>query len=292
MHFHLDRGDLHSYRLLLNLHRFHLQGFGLEPIQSLVSGFDTKIDPSVDSTGFVAARFLHDNLFKTVSDRDAAGWSPLCYAAVAGSASLVEALLQTKADANDWTTKLTRSLNLPNKLPVLSLTAAYHSNDVMSLLLSARAKVNARCSYWGTALSWAAGGDNPSAVRLLLEARVNPHNRAFPGIRPFRSACVCGSARVMKEMLRINMPGISLRFSLHTALAFFGDSRTISCLIEASADVNEQLHVPVARMEWWGLLKMLHAAHYVSPLNLDYFGLSSLWCDSLDLRHSDIKVWI
>jgi len=264
----LNSGDLHSYRLLLNLHRFHLQGFGLEPIQSLVSGFDTKIDPSVDSTGFVAARFLHDNLFKTVSDRDAAGWSPLCYAAVAGSAALVEALLQTRADANDCTTKLTRSANLSKRLPVLSLAATYHSNDVMGLLLSARAKVNARCSYWGTALSSAAGGDNPSAVSLLLEARANPHLRGVPSVTPFRTTCVLGSARAMKEMLRINMPGISLRFSLHTALAFFGDSSTISCLIEASADVNEQLHVPVARMEWWGLLKMLHAAHYVRPSTL------------------------
>ncbi len=181
---------------------------------------------------------------------------------------MVEALLQTRADANDCTTKLTRSVNLTNKLPVLSLAATYHSNEVLSLLLSAHAKVNARCSHWGTALTWAAGGDNPSAVRLLLEARVNPHLRCFPGLRPFRSTCVCGSARAMKEMLRINMPGISLRFSLHTALAFFGDSNTISCLIEASADVNEQLHVPVARKVWWGLVKMLHAAHYVSPSTL------------------------
>ena len=46
-------------------------------------------------------------------------------------------------------------------------------------------------------------------------------------------------------MLTIQPP-VSLRFALHSALAFDGQN-TISCLIDASADVNERLQIPMAR---------------------------------------------
>ena len=45
---------------------------------------------------------------------------------------------------------------------------------------------------------------------------------------------------------------------------FFGDVDTVSCLIEAAADVNEPFRVPLGS-PWWFLLKMLHARHYLSP---------------------------
>lgn len=61
---------------------------------------------------------------------------------------------------------------------------------------------------------------------------------------------------------------VSLRFCLHSALAFEGQSDAISCLIEAKADVNERLQIPMSRRSWWGLLKIYHAAHYVSPSKL------------------------
>ena len=55
--------------------------------------------------GYALARFLHDNCFKSAADRDSAGWSPLCYAAIKGDTALVKALLENKADANDHLTK-------------------------------------------------------------------------------------------------------------------------------------------------------------------------------------------
>ena len=58
---------------------------------------------------------------------------------------------------------------------------------------------------------------------------------------------------------------VSLRFCLHTAMIFFGDADTVSCLLQAEADINEQLRIPVAQGAWWSLLKMLHFKHYLSP---------------------------
>ena len=72
----------------------------------------------------------------------------------------------------------------------------------------------------------------------------------------------------VKEML-IKMK-VSLRFCLHTALALHGDSNTISCLIQARADVNERLKIPMGRTAWWGLMKALHGVHHLSPSSLTY----------------------
>ena len=40
---------------------------------------------------------------------------------------------------------------------------------------------------------------------------------------------------------------VNFRFSLHIGLAFFVDGPTISYLISATADVNEQLKIPIMR---------------------------------------------
>lgn len=62
---------------------------------------------------------------------------------------------------------------------------------------------------------------------------------------------------------------MSLRFCLHNALGLFNQSATtISCLIDASADVNEQLRIPVSRTAWWSLFKWLQAKHYVRQSSL------------------------
>lgn len=181
LHALLNSGDLHGYRFLLNLHRVYFDGVeDLHPIQSLVPNFVTEIDPVADADGFIMARFLHDNLFKSICDRDAAGWSPLCYAVLTGRVALVSALLKGKADVNDRITKMKLDANLTKHLPVLSLAATYHATEVLRLLLPQGARVNGLCVNRGSALGWAGVGDNASAVQVLLEARVDPHLKA-PG---------------------------------------------------------------------------------------------------------------
>ena len=57
---------------------------------------------------------------------------------------------------------------------------------------------------------------------------------------------------------------MSLRYSLHSALALDGESDTVLCLLEAAADVNERLKIPMSR-SWWSVLKMLRMLHPLSP---------------------------
>jgi len=167
--------DLHKYRFLLNLHHLHFAGIeGLDRVESLIPDFSSDIDPASDPEAFIVARFLHDNCFKTVLERDSAGWSPLCYAVVNGDAFLVKALLKSKADPNDRLSKNNKKVNLPKNMPVVCMAAAYYSNDVLEVLLAHRASVNARCSQGATPLAWAASSDNAAAVGILSKNFADP----------------------------------------------------------------------------------------------------------------------
>ena len=266
LHSLLDKGEFAKYRFLLNLQGYYLQGCDQQAFQGLVPGFHTEIDAFKDADAFLVARFLHDNCFQSVLERDEAGWSPLCYAVLTGNCSLVRALLSSRADANDFITKANKSAGFSKRLPVLHLAATRRSNEVMRLLLSEKAKVNARDGIYATALTWAALSDNAAGARILLEAGLDPAIKSLAvGVSPFRTACIVGSPALMKEMLRVIPEKVSLRFALHSALAFSGNSATISCLIEASADVNEQLRIPRSRTAWWVFLRVLHGIHYLSP---------------------------
>ena len=263
----LRAGDIKGYRFLLNTQGRYLEGVDEDPIQGLIPSFHTELDPTTDPESFIVSRFLHENLFQTIFDRDLAGWSPLCYAAMSGSVSVVSALLSSRVNPNDATTKVRIEVNLSKQLPILSIATAYHSNEVVQLLLSARAHVNASCGLGSTPLSWASPSDNGAVVGLLLRAAADPHKKNRLHTSPFRMACSFGSVEVMKEMLAHT--NVSLRFCLHNALGLFNQSATtISCLIDASADVNEQLRIPVSRTAWWSLFKWLQAKHYVRQSSL------------------------
>lgn len=261
----LERQEVLKFRFLLNIHQKYLEGLGLAPIESLVPGFGTEINPVERPESFLVARFLHENLFKDVVERDAAGWTPLCYAAIKGDPFLVSALLRSRADANDRITRKTH--DLPKNCPVLSVAAAYQNNEVMQVLLAAQAKVSARCGYRGTALHWAASSGNVSGIRMLLEHKGDLSLRCLPGSSALKSACAQNRVAAIRELLK---HGMSIRYCLHTALLFFGDASTVSCLVEASADVNEQLKVPACKTGWWALLKVLRLQHHLKPSALTY----------------------
>jgi len=261
-------GDLHRYRFLLNLQYHYFQGL-VGPILISPESFDTT-GTREDADQSPVARFLHDNHFRRVLERDSAGWTPLCYAVLLGKDALVRDLISNRADPNDVITKKTKHAFLTKNLPVLSLAASYSTKEVVEVLLVARANINARCATGATALHWGAGvNDNADAVRLLLQARANPFIRSPPGVTPFRTSCLTGNVRCMSEMLTIQPP-VSLRFALHGALAFNGEENTISCLINASADVNERLRIPVTRPGFWAFMRTLHLKHYPSPSALTF----------------------
>ena len=72
----------------------------------------------------------------------------------------------------------------------------------------------------------------------------------------------------MIEILR--KANVNLRFSLHFGLIFYANIDTVSLLLKASADINEQLEVPMKKTGWWMLLKLLSLRHTVSPSALTY----------------------
>ena len=269
----LECKDLHNYRFLLNVQHHYLDGLSLQCIEGLLPAARAQIDPLTDPIGFATAKFLHGNAFTHVSQVDAAGWSPLCYAVVRGDVEVVQALLASRAHCQDVVKKASVDKFIAPKLPVLSLAAAYRSNDVMKLLLSYRANINARDGFRACALSPAGLSDNAAGVRILLEAQIDLNIHPLPGIHPFAAAAACNSLAYMQEIqahaqLDLSNCGNSwsLKFCLPFALiAGWPDDKVISYLIEARADVNQQLSLTLKEPLWWLFFNGHRARHFVSP---------------------------
>jgi len=265
----LEQGDWHSYRCLLNEQRVrYLKNLDVDPIDGLIPKPPTNIDPFSSPQAFALARFLHQNGFQNPLERDAKGWSPLCFAAMNGDVILVEALLDSKADVNDAITKAKKEMSLPKKMSVLSIAAFYHSSEVMQLLLARRAKVTAADAHQGTALHWASCSDNAEGVRILCAAGADPFKQCLPGLNSFNLACACSTANSMKELFA-QVPSLDLRHSLHFAMMFFGGySETVSFLIDVKADVNERFQVRMKEPVWWLIMNMAGIRHRLSPSRL------------------------
>ncbi|CAE7584650.1 ankrd52 [Symbiodinium natans] len=268
LHHHLARGDLHKYRFLLNSQSTRcLQNLDVDPIDGLVPGFHSDENPFTDPKAFLLDWFMHQNGFKSYTDYDSGGWSPLCFAVMRGNTALVQSLLDRHASPNDATQKPKKEMVFGRNLSVLSIAAIYNSNEVMHVLLEARANVNARDSHYGTPLHWANISNNSEGVRILCQAAADPNVRCFPGLTPFETACACSAISAMREMLA-QIPSTSLKRSLHWALMFHGGSTdTVRFLIDARANVDERFDVSVKEPTWWLLLTGASMKHRVSPSN-------------------------
>ena len=65
--YYLEHRQFHNYRYLLNSHAAaYFRALDVEPIDCLIPGFSTEIDPNVDYKGFMLERFLHHNGFRRV----------------------------------------------------------------------------------------------------------------------------------------------------------------------------------------------------------------------------------
>ena len=133
---YLRTGKLHYYRALWNLQTVVLRNLQVESVLDLIPGMESDIlDPAHYSTeefmyqnghsydltvwdssfpfafhtafccaahGHRCTRTVPGTLgFRRIDERDASGWTPLCYAALGGSPLQVSALLEARADAND-----------------------------------------------------------------------------------------------------------------------------------------------------------------------------------------------
>eukprot|EP00439_Symbiodinium_sp_Y106_P064731 s136_g10.t1 len=264
----LERGDLHSYRFLLNKqYGCCLQGLDTQPLEGLIPDFRPQSDPFLSPGSCAVERFLHENGFCTVQDRDTAGWTPLCYAVVSGDECLVAALIDNGANTNDYITRSKEEILFPKKMSVLSIAAHYRSNETIKVLLARRACVNVRDSFKTTALHWACTSDNCEAVRLLSVANGDLQQQEGVGFDTFVTACANGSCQILTKLLT-ESPDISLRNCLHWALLIAGGSRdAVSLLISADADVNETLDLTSSRVMKLALT-VYGFRHRISPSRL------------------------
>ncbi|CAE7607233.1 caiap [Symbiodinium sp. CCMP2592] len=239
----LEQGDLHNYRFLLNQQAaFFFANTDIDPIDALVPYFKSQADPFTAPLDVAVEWFLHQNGFQEPISRDPAGWTPLCYAVMAGSPSLISALLERKADCNDRISKHKKDFMFPKGMSVLALAAYFHNTGALQVLLAARASLYACDSHRKTPLHWACISDNDTAVRELGEAHADLGQHAIPGVDPLNLACAFGSVGAMTELFGRHQR-FCLQNSLHFALGNEGGSaQVISTLIQARADVNDKFH--------------------------------------------------
>ena len=260
----LREGDLHNYRFILNQQATRLRNLNIDPVDLAIPGFNPSQDPFVNPEAFALARFMHQNGFEAVTQIDEAGWSPLCYAAMNGSSAVVSELLRRRADANECTQKGTKEAQFPKKMTALSLSACFRSNEVMQVLLSARAAVNVRDGRRQTALHWACISNNAEGVRILVKAGANAEMLAITGQSAFQLACSAGALEAISEIL-LQFPKQDLQYSLHFAFLLGGGSgHLVRTLFEAKADVNERLELLQTKyLLLWTLCKAASFSHRV-----------------------------
>ena len=126
----LEVKDFCKYRFLLNQQVVLLRNSNTEPHPGfLTSDVGSSNLGESASLHQVVQKFLAENGFEKVVQRDRAGWSPLLYAALKGDETLVEALLVHRADPNDSIHKVQKSITFVKGTPAVSLDMIFFSKD-------------------------------------------------------------------------------------------------------------------------------------------------------------------
>jgi 26S proteasome non-ATPase regulatory subunit 10 len=177
-------------------------------------------------------------ILKMADSVDEDGRTQLHHAAVAGSADLVLALLESgarvsTADEAQWS-------------PLHSAASAGHVN-VCDLLLHARADVNARNESKSTPLHYALSKGHGAVAVRLLESGADPASVDVSGSTPLHRACSAGrvdAVRTVCDVLRIGALNAVDRLGntpLHNA-ALESNEGICAALIDAGADINIRNH--------------------------------------------------
>lgn len=116
----LNKKDFCKYRFLLNQQVVLLRNSNTEAHPGFLPA-DVGSNLESASNLQVVQKFLAENGFEKVVQRDRAGWSPLLYAALTGNEKLVEALLVHRADPNDSIHKVQKSIIYVKGTPAVSL---------------------------------------------------------------------------------------------------------------------------------------------------------------------------
>ncbi|CAK9101245.1 Ankyrin repeat and KH domain-containing protein 1 (HIV-1 Vpr-binding ankyrin repeat protein) (Multiple ankyrin repeats single KH domain) (hMASK) [Durusdinium trenchii] len=230
----MERGDLHQYRLLLNLQRVQFRHLA-EPNRSFLPDFAKEEEADDDLCG--VANFLYQNGFRCITERSDAGWTPICFAALDGEPRLMLKLIESHADVNASLTKPEPLLGFGVGTCCLSIAAYVKNNEALQLLISHRADLNHVDSFSATVAHWAAVGGNTEGLRILRDAGASFEGANVLGYSPFRMACSGGHVEAMK-MLLAHTPLLEVDLGVHTAILHEGRRPFKGLVIPAGSPVS------------------------------------------------------
>jgi len=249
----LRHSELQTYRMVLNLQHVYIRKKQLgikrtSSTKSLVLGGKTQLSD-----------FMKENGFESATDCQF-GWSPACFAALRGDVQVLKELLAGRVNVNDRIRADEKKFHLEKGMSLLMICAQFCNNVCMRLLLEQRADVNLRDRIGATAIHRAGIGNNAEGIRMLVQARCNPHQGDTFGHNALLPICGWGSIDSLRALLEM-APGIKMHRALHVAV--FGEgapAQIIPELLLAGVDINEplsfslktrfQLHV-LARLAKW-----------------------------------------
>ena len=165
---YLDEEDFHNYRLLLNTQAVHFRKLSVRSVESLLP--HTCSDEQ-DPASFALGQFLEQNGFANAVERNDVGWTPLCYAALAGDPLVLAALLQQKANVNDGIGRQDPMLQFASGTSVLDICVCLHHNNAARMLIDFSADLRQKDGLRATAAHWACVGNNvegscPRIIRI------------------------------------------------------------------------------------------------------------------------------
>ncbi|CAE8744064.1 unnamed protein product, partial [Polarella glacialis] len=248
----LAMGKFHEYRLLLNLQRNLLQNLPIGSITEVVPSLladktDNDAVPPGDEQSAIVPQFMHQNGFTSIDEKDEGGWTPLCFAALNGDHVLIQGLLNLRADVNDCLSKTDPLFHFYRGMSVLTFCAMFSNNTAMKLLIAEKADLDASDSFGVGALTMAGYGGNCEGIKILMDSSCNPELKDILGLSPIVPACVWGrhesvAAFVEAGVLVSGNHGMPL---LHASLLNKGDPILVQRLLEARADIDEPLELPL-----------------------------------------------
>lgn len=227
-----------GYRALLNQQAMMLRGmdcdfFSPEVPEGLGQDGQGQIDPSPSRV----AGFLHQNGFSRIWESDGGGCLPLHYAALKGDPWLVQDLLALQADPNQGTKRFHPDLGLERGVSALAIACQFKNNQVVKVLISARARFTCRVLA-SQPLHLAAAVNNQEAVEILCSAGCSPLSPNAMGFAPMHNAAAYSAVEVMDELIK--HAGSSVYFDVTAALHVACDAEMVHRLVQMTADVNGQ----------------------------------------------------
>ena len=118
---------------MFNQQSVYLRGLG-------VKDFCKPIPSSGDEEFDTVEEFMHQNGFTSIFQRDSAGWLPLHYACLSGSAQVLQGLA-LRANPNLKTTKDQPLVGLPQFTSALAICVYFRQYEATQLLISAKASL-------------------------------------------------------------------------------------------------------------------------------------------------------